>query len=146
MANRVKAQDAHGEEVRLTDADVRRAMGSQDAPPEEVAREEGFQEGMRHARSTTSTGGGGGVFGRAAAARPAVVDEGAGFVLGLVAYALLLNYLRGGIPAVRGWLAAKFINRPYHGPGAGTLIAPEPDFGEAPRLTPIARPGYIGQV
>jgi hypothetical protein len=43
------------------------------------------------------------------------VNDGAGFLLGLVGYALLLNYLRGGLPAVRGWFAAKFLNIPYTG-------------------------------
>lgn len=38
-------------------------------------------------------------------------SDGAGFVLGLIGYALLANYLRGGTPQVRAWFAAKFLNR-----------------------------------
>lgn len=39
-----------------------------------------------------------------------VANDGAGFLLGLFAYALLANYLRYGVPGVKGWLSAKFIN------------------------------------
>jgi hypothetical protein len=103
---------------------------------EERARASGATSGA--ARPAARRGGGGATSG---AARPAarrggggLVDDGAGFILGLVAYALLVNYLRGGVPAVRGWLAAKFINRPYMGASAGSpaQAAPPPaqaDFG-----------------
>lgn len=37
--------------------------------------------------------------------------DGAGFLLGLFAYALLSAYLGGGTKGVRAWLAAKFLNR-----------------------------------
>lgn len=40
-----------------------------------------------------------------------VAEEGAGFLLGLFAYALLVNFLRAGPAGVRAWLAAKFINK-----------------------------------
>jgi len=39
-----------------------------------------------------------------------VTQTGAGIVLGIVAYALLVNYLRGGIPRVQEWFRAKFLN------------------------------------
>lgn len=40
-----------------------------------------------------------------------VAQNGAGFILGLFAYALLVNYLAGGVKGSRAWLAAKFLNR-----------------------------------
>lgn len=43
-------------------------------------------------------------------------DSGAGLVLGMIAYALAINYLRGGLPAVKGWFGAKFLNKAYQGP------------------------------
>jgi hypothetical protein len=43
------------------------------------------------------------------------VHDGAGFLLGLFLYAMALNYIRGGAPATRGWLGAKFLNKPYTG-------------------------------
>ncbi len=46
-------------------------------------------------------------------------QEGAGAVLALFLYPLLINGLRGGPERARGWLAAKFLNRPYAaGPAA----------------------------
>jgi hypothetical protein len=41
------------------------------------------------------------------------VNDGAGFVLGALVWALVLAYLRGGPPMVKGWLRAKFLNKPY---------------------------------
>jgi hypothetical protein len=43
-------------------------------------------------------------------------DDLAGVVVGMLGYIVVINYLRGGLPAVRGWFAAKFLNRPYTGP------------------------------
>lgn len=67
------------------------------------------------------------------------VEQGAGFLLGVIAYALALNYLRGGPDAARGWLAAKFLNRPYAAPPAAALT-PEtparPDFGDVSVAVP----------
>lgn len=42
--------------------------------------------------------------------RPATISAG---VLGVLGYALVVNYLHGGWPQVKGWLAAKFANSPY---------------------------------
>jgi len=39
--------------------------------------------------------------------------DGAGFLGGLLLYVLGLNYLRHGPEGVKGWLGAKFLNRPY---------------------------------
>lgn len=41
---------------------------------------------------------------------PAAAQTGSGFLLGLVAWAFGLAYLRGGIPEVRRLAAAKFLN------------------------------------
>jgi hypothetical protein len=43
------------------------------------------------------------------------VQTAAGVVLGGVAYALFLNYLRGGMPQAKGWVLAKLINKPMAG-------------------------------
>lgn len=51
--------------------------------------------------------------------RPSGGDLG-GFLLGLGAYCLFLNYLRYGPVGVKGWLLAKFINSP--------LDLPAPSF------------------
>jgi hypothetical protein len=42
--------------------------------------------------------------------------DGTGFALGIVLYALGLNYLRYGWPGVTGWVAAKFTNRTMENP------------------------------
>lgn len=41
-----------------------------------------------------------------------VANDGAGVLLGVLIYALLFGYLRCGMPGVKGWLSAKFINKP----------------------------------
>ncbi len=43
--------------------------------------------------------------------KPVRLPSGGGFVLGVLAYAVVLNYLQGGPTQVRRWLAAKFVNR-----------------------------------
>lgn len=58
------------------------------------------------------------------ARRPAggAVNDGAGFLLGLVLYALVLNYIQGGAGQARAWVAAKFLNRvPGEQPAAPTF-------------------------
>lgn len=51
----------------------------------------------------------------AASARPSsssgAAHDGAGVLLGFIAYALFLAYVKGGWTGVRAWLAAKFLNR-----------------------------------
>lgn len=67
--------------------------------------------------------------------------EGAGAILALFAYPLLVNALRGGPAQAKGWLAAKFINQPYGAAAAGSgkrtrtrTPAPQrPGPGPAPR-------------
>lgn len=41
--------------------------------------------------------------------------DASGFAFGLVAYCLFINYLRYGPAGVRGWIAAKFVNKPLTG-------------------------------
>lgn len=40
----------------------------------------------------------------------------AGGAMGALGYIIVINYLHGGLPQVRGWFAAKFLNRPYKPP------------------------------
>lgn len=42
--------------------------------------------------------------------------DGSGFLFGLLLYVLGLNYLRHGPEGVKGWLAAKFLNKPWTPP------------------------------
>jgi hypothetical protein len=74
-----------------------------------------------------------------------LADDGAGFFVGMFAYAVLVNYLRGGVPGAKAWLAAKFLNRVG---GAGETAptrstplmpsAPNPG-GTKPTLAPVGR-------
>jgi hypothetical protein len=43
--------------------------------------------------------------------RPEPAPAGAGLVLGVLAWAIALNYIRGGVPQVRKLLRAKFLNQ-----------------------------------
>lgn len=44
-----------------------------------------------------------------------VMATGSGIILGIVGYAILLNWIRGGPTQVRGWMVAKLTNKPYAG-------------------------------
>jgi hypothetical protein len=48
-----------------------------------------------------------------------MAHEGAGLLLGLVAAALVINYLELGWPGVTGWLSAKFLNKVTINSGTG---------------------------
>jgi hypothetical protein len=39
------------------------------------------------------------------------VNDASGFLLGAVLWVLVLQYVQGGLPAVRRWLRAKFVNK-----------------------------------
>jgi hypothetical protein len=52
-----------------------------------------------------------------------VPKDAAGFVLGLIGYALFINWVQGGLPQAKGWIAAKFINKPYGGSSTGGGVA-----------------------
>lgn len=51
--------------------------------------------------------------GRAPTVRLRLPGEAGGAALGLLAWALAVNYLRYGPAGVKGWVAAKFGNRPF---------------------------------
>lgn len=51
---------------------------------------------------------------------PNWINDGAGFLLGVVLYALALNYVQGGPGQARGWLSAKFLNKPYQRTGSSS--------------------------
>lgn len=49
----------------------------------------------------------------------------AGLIVGMFAWGYALNWIRGGIAQANGWLAAKFLNRPYAaGPAQGAAPGP----------------------
>jgi hypothetical protein len=87
--------------------DVREAPGAREAY--EAGRAENRSAGRSSAADTARSAAGSvaGVRG------PGLVNDGAGFVLGLILYALVLNYVQGGPSQARGWIAAKFLNRPF---------------------------------
>lgn len=86
-----------------------------------------YQDGQRAAKAQARAERGEQLRGAAGARAGSAASDGAGFVLGLIAYAILANYLRGGVPAVRAWFAAKFLNKT----GAGAA-RPSP-VGAPPR-------------
>jgi hypothetical protein len=101
----------------------------------------GFEDAMRSERRTA----GGGLLDKARNTRPAWwIEDGAGFVLGLIAYSLLLAYLRGGPDAVKGWLKAKFLNQPYKGQLAHPP-APSSPTGPSGPSSPSSPTGPAGQ-
>lgn len=64
------------------------------------------------------------------------LNTGAGFILGVIADVLFINYLRGGWPQVKRWLSAKVLNRvagKTFERGGPLLNAPPP--GQAPGST-----------
>ena len=54
------------------------------------------------------------------------VDDGAGLLLGLFAYALAHAFLVAGPAGAKAWLAAKFLNRT--GPAGSYAATPHPDY------------------
>ena len=72
-----------------------------------------------------------------------IVPTGAGPVLlGVLSYAVGINYLRAGTPGVRAWLSAKFLNRTPTDPGAaGGFPAPVPFYNGTPGHTLPLIPG-----
>lgn len=101
-----------------SDAEVMRQADEAQRPPEAAQQPEPPRDGRRPPASRppsgprTRTGGGGSSF--------TMTDQGAGFILGMVAYALFINYLRYGWSGVTGWLSAKFLNQVTLGTGAST--------------------------
>lgn len=72
-----------------------------------------------------------------------IADQGASFLLGVLAYALVLSYLRYGWPGVTGWLSAKFLNRVTLGgvPTTGVPGTPPGSLNLPPTKTPNPNPG-----
>jgi hypothetical protein len=86
------------------------------AAPQTAAQPQ--QQAAQKAATGQQTAAPQGTLARRYAARPKGAD-GAGAVLALFAYPLLINALKGGPAQAKGWVAAKFINQPYGGPGPG---------------------------
>ena len=61
------------------------------------------------------------------------VNGAGGLFFGVLTYVLALTYLRGGMPAVKDWLAAKFLNR-TPGSAAPSPSAPAPATGGGSNL------------
>lgn len=93
-----------------------------------------YQDGARAAKAEQRSARVDKLQGQAGAKAGTVANDGAGFLLGLLAYALMANYLRGGTPAVRAWLAAKFLNRAG---SAGTPVAATPPRPAQPTAAQI---------
>lgn len=134
---RLKAQ-ARGRDEELAAAfDAGRKGGPRPEDPElgryfddgaKQARTEGRRERLEQVGSSKPVQRAGGI-----------ANDGAGFLLGLVAYALLANFLRGGAAGARAWLSAKFVNRVSD---AATPIAPaRPATPTKPTTNPNRVPG-----
>lgn len=76
---------------------------------------------------------------------PHAINDGAGFLLGLIGYALFINFLRGGPEQVRGWLSAKFLNRPYGQAPSGLHLpgTPATSASAASTLTVLGKDLYV---
>lgn len=76
----------------------------------------------------------------------------AGFVLGLLGYAVGVNLLQGGPAQVRGWFDAKFLNRAYTPAKPATSTATGAPAGAATTVqlaaatTPVVAPQGLGAV
>ncbi|MGI8685123.1 MAG: hypothetical protein ACR2MO_08575 [Acidimicrobiales bacterium] len=55
-------------------------------------------------------------------------SDGAGFLLGLIVYAVFLNYVRAGPAGATAWIKAKFLNQTTGAPAAAKLTPAAPDF------------------
>lgn len=83
-----------------------------------------------------------GASGRWLRTRPGVSDA-SGFLLGLLGFALFQAYLRGGWAGVRGWLGAKFLNRPSNIGGAATPLTPASPDGVVVPFDATPTPGQL---
>lgn len=99
--------------------------GPAPAPAPAPARHEETPEPVDVSGEGASTGSGPGTWARAGelsgrvvgARAPQPIETGAGFLLGVVMWAVALNWLRGGPAQARGWIMAKLVNKPYDGAG-----------------------------
>lgn len=91
-------------------ADATRAPSSPSAARSAAKGASTYARGIHPARS----------IGDALGGRAMARGNSAGFVLGLVGYALVLSYIRGGPAGAKAWIAAKFWNQvPGLGAGVG---------------------------
>lgn len=74
--------------------------------------------------------------GQVGARTRSVAQDSAGFVLGLLLYAVALNFVRGGGPqGVTAWLKAKFLNKATNDTPRGTVTPATPTAPAAPSST-----------
>jgi len=105
---------------------------------------QGHRDTVREARRRTvreraTTG----VPGQVVTTTKAGASDGAGFVLGLIGYALVRNYLTGGWSGVGDWFKAKFLNET----SAPTSSGPPPLTGTVqPPTSSGQSPGVAGNI
>jgi hypothetical protein len=113
-----KAEEA-SEETPPTESEEKAEEASEEESEEEGPRRNYLDEGLNHD----------------------VTQTGAGIILGILSYAVLVNYLRGGLPQVRKWFRAKFLNVDTHHkdftqiPGVHEI--PMNNLGSAVNPTPL---------
>jgi hypothetical protein len=143
---------AKASNVRYSDAYEKGRRGDQsdsfyDDPAEQQAYDTGSEEHKRAKGAPSPPGDGGGAGPTGKPARPgkkpasspfsrfggkakkagsSIGTEGAGAVLALAAYAVGINFLKGGTPRVRQWFAAKFLNKTAAANPAPGAAAPAP--------------------
>lgn len=103
-----------------------------------------YQDGAKAARAETRGARVSQLRGDAVGKAGGAAADGAGFVLGLIAYALLANFLRGGKPAVRDWFAAKFLNETRSSDGRRAEKPAAPTKPESPGRYAIPATPYRG--
>lgn len=104
-------------------------------------------------RSSSSSDLGGAIGGQLGRSVGNGLNASGGFVLGALTYVLFLVYLRGGTPAVKSWLAAKFLNRTgsISSGAATTQVSPQTTtagyqlapYGGATSTTPAPTPAPV---
>lgn len=110
--------------------------GGDQAPAEEKQPKAGGQsKGKRSATgrgAKGSTGPGWKSFAPRSPARlPTRAADAGGFLSGLALYMVVVIYIRYGPEGWKGWLAAKFLNRPMASPTGGTGTKPKAKSGKA---------------
>jgi hypothetical protein len=149
------ALDVGGE--RSTDVRARRAASRERDAPLEAAYKAGqrgddpaeyqtsdelygyYQDGAKAAKGEARQERGDQLRGDVAGKAGSVANDGAGFILGLIGYALLANYLSGGVPGVKAWFEAKFLNRV-----SGGDVAAKPTAAAKPAAPDPARAMRVG--
>lgn len=95
--------------------------------------DQGFRSGIREARRERVAG--------PVTSAGELVDDGAGVLLGAIGWALVLAYINyNGWAGVRGWIAAKFINRPLPKNAQRTPTWPNLPSAPTPQRNAPARP------